>query len=122
MKTHELRLEHFDIDKNPALWTTVEHQGSYQECYNKINQIGYDKGFPNGNCLLSNGGYKIVSLKEEREGKIKKAGIELYEALIALYDWSRKINTGDEGDQAQQLAEKALKKANPFYEQQLQHK
>ena len=116
MKSHELRLQHFDVDETPSFWETVEYAGDYEACKTRVTELGKTAGFPNGKFLLSNAGYTIVDLKEEADEKKKKAGVELHDALLALYEWSCKVNAGDEGDQAQQLAKKALILANPEYE------
>lgn len=43
--------------------------------------------------------------------KLIAAAPDLFEALVDLLEWSRKVNAGDEGDQMQMYAEQAIKKA-----------
>lgn len=78
--THELRLTSYDPNKKPHFSTQVLVRGTKEECYKRVEEIAEEEKVGKF-FLLSNGGYRIVDLAEEKVKKAKEAGPELLEAL-----------------------------------------
>lgn len=76
--THELRQTVINEDKGNALETYTLYEGhSYSACIVELESICASRRIGGVNFALSNGGYSIVDLEEERKASPKTLAVEL---------------------------------------------
>lgn len=110
--SHELRVH--DYRKGPN-HVEVVCKGSEDECRAHAAKIAKEMGEGFGvGYVLSNGGYKLIDLAEERKQKIEKAGPDLLKVLVDLLESVNPVfNKANEGELGFELGEYIATKGIP---------